>query len=465
MSNAPTGKGGAITGGDDCDDNAVAVNPGAMESCGNGIDDNCSAGIDEGCPLICTANVWSCAADGRTRRHCNGVGTGYILGDQQTCAYVCVGSPGACTSASNLADSDTRLTTCGAGAPALTPAAGTTLVIDNTGINCSPNCDGIGNNHIPSSAGATGTDPVTICVSLLSIPSSLTLGVSYAAARQPNAVIVIVDGDATVDGSVDFNGESIVTNPDTNGALGGRGAPGGGNGGNGAPSGATSGVAGQAAPGSGAAGGGGGEREPVESTAGGGGGGGFGGIGGDGGRGSDTGVVPPNGGVVYGSATLMPLYGGSGGGGGGDGMSGGSGSGAGGGPGGGAGGAVQLSVRGTLVVTGTITASGGQGAPESGDHGAGGGGSGGGILLEARTLTIGAATLRVDGGNGGGASSCSAGTGASAAAQNGTNGGNGSPGGGAGGGGGGGRVRLKATTLPDCPVGTSPTDACSSAAL
>ena len=37
-----------VTNGNDCNDNNAAVNPGAAEICGNGIDDNCNGQVDEG---------------------------------------------------------------------------------------------------------------------------------------------------------------------------------------------------------------------------------------------------------------------------------------------------------------------------------------------------------------------------------------------------------------------------------
>jgi len=40
--------------GGDCDDTKVAVNPGAREICGNGIDDDCNGLIDDGC-MTCQA--------------------------------------------------------------------------------------------------------------------------------------------------------------------------------------------------------------------------------------------------------------------------------------------------------------------------------------------------------------------------------------------------------------------------
>ncbi|GAA4393047.1 MBG domain-containing protein [Hymenobacter koreensis] len=46
---------GYVSNSNDCDDDSRAVYPGALEVCGNGIDDNCNGQIDEGCAPIITA--------------------------------------------------------------------------------------------------------------------------------------------------------------------------------------------------------------------------------------------------------------------------------------------------------------------------------------------------------------------------------------------------------------------------
>ena len=72
--------------------------------------------------------------------------------------------------------------------------------------------------------------------------------------------------------------------------------------------------------------------------------------------------------------------------------------------GGAAGGAMQITAAGSLIVTGTIVANGGDGATcTSGSNGGGaGGGAGGAILLEGGDLDTSRATLQANGGAGGG---------------------------------------------------------------
>jgi len=138
-------------------------------------------------------------------------------------------------------------------------------------------------------------------------------------------------------------------------------------------------------------------------------GGGGGGYGLPGGRGGDLigGVAGGVAGPAVGNASLVPLRGGCPGGAGGrpnDTL-------ATGGAGGQGGGAVQLSASGTLVILGTVTASGagGQGGREDqtatssqGGNGGGGGGSGGAVLLEGQDVRIGpAVSLTANGGGGG----------------------------------------------------------------
>ena len=430
---------------------------------------------DRGDVGVCTANAWSCDVDGRTRHQCNATGTAYI--NPTTCAFVCLSSDNACHSASNLLDTDARLTGCNASAKALTPRASATVTLTTTNITCADGtygCDGTngGSTTIATQTGPTpATDPVAVCVSTLNLPVGVTL-TPDAGRTETRGLIIIVDGSATIGGGINFDG-AAVSDPNGNNGTGGRAGPGGGNGGAGAANNGSGGTGscpsnGGAACSGLSAGTGGGRGGGTATGAGGGGGqygdkGGAGGAGGSGGAGGATGIV-------FGANTLIPLYGGTGGGGGGDG-----GGTAGGAPGAGGGGAVQLTVRGTLQVTGTITAGGGTGGPEgttaSPDlrNGAGGGGSGGAILLEASTVTVSAAKLYVNGGGGGGVTGGgTSGAGATGTTPTGTDGGAGAAGQGGGGGGGGrGRIYLKATTAPDCSAipGASPTAACSTGSL
>jgi hypothetical protein len=190
------------------------------------------------------------------------------------------------------------------------------------------------------------------------------------------------------------------------GATGGGGASGtkdAGGGGTGNPFG-TGGRGGVGDLAGGAAGEGGGGGGVGSSTAGGGGGGGF----------ATAGVTPPDddagqGGLVNSNAQLVPLSGGSGGGGGGPDSQGPAGHRGGG--GGGGGGAILLYATGSVNITGTLTAAGGNGGNgyTSGENSAGGGGGGGGaILLQSGSVTA-SGTLTTAAGTGGTSTGNSAG--------------------------------------------------------
>ncbi len=104
-----------------------------------------------------------------------------------------------------------------------------------------------------------------------------------------------------------------------------------------------------------------------------------------------NGGISGAGGVIVGVGRLVPLTMGCAGGRGGGGTN----------PGRG-GGAIQISARGSLVVSGRIEASGGGGGNATGIAAGSGGGAGGGILLEAETLNLTGAQLCANGGGGGG---------------------------------------------------------------
>lgn len=442
----------------DCDDNDSGYNPDALDNQFDGNDQNCNGTLDDG--VACGADGPFCSFDNRTLQTCSGGLP--AIGADSMCSFLCRAGQSACEYASNLSD-EALLMNCDASAPPLTPALGQSPMLTDTGIACSSDCGDGSTVLIPSTdvvidGGVNANQTVAvICVSDLSILGGEAL---VSDGSEANAVVLVVNGNATVAGTIDFRGDNAPPEPST---PGGAGGPGGGAGGaacttwgcDGNPGLGPIAGAGVGLGGSGGSGG--------SGNAGGGAGASCAGTGGSGGSGG-SGDLP--GGVArapYGNAQLEPLLAGSGGGGGGSKVNQGIGA-----PAGGGGGAVQISARGTLTVSGIIMCDGGMGADSNDKHvGAGGGGSGGGVLLEAATIVVSGGVF-VDGGDGGTAlDQNNAGGGATGATLNGTAGTDAGAGGG-GGGGGGGRVRLNhpsAAASPICSALVSPTGSCGERAL
>lgn len=197
--------------------------------------------------------------------------------------------------------------------------------------------------------------------------------------RGNQALVILASEFAHVEGEIDVSADGRRAGPGGSGPTTST-----------APTGAGNGAAGVDGPG---------------NTDGGGGGGGLCGDGGDGGNADGT--SGGAGGAAPGAAwDLSPLRGGWGGGLGGAGQSAGR--------GGAGGGAVQISVRGELILSGPIYAGGGRG--ERGKDGTrddhnigagGGGGSGGAVLLEAESVVFsGGGVVQANGAGGAGAASC-----------------------------------------------------------
>ncbi len=187
----------------------------------------------------------------------------------------------------------------------------------------------------------------------VNIPAGVTVTFKKNSANTP--VYILATGDVLIQGTIRVDGISTTS---TTGTSPGKGGPGGYDGGYGGSTGLPGGR------GLGPGGGGGGPSSSYTN----GGGGGFGTAGGT------SGSLHGAGGSTYGNANLIPLIGGSGGGGS-AGSSTASGSG-----GGGGGGAILIASSGTITVTGTISANGGDGYSNAG------GGSGGAIRLIANTI-------------------------------------------------------------------------------
>ena len=202
----------------------------------------------------------------------------------------------------------------------------------------------------------------------VTIPSGVTVRFARNAANTP--VTLLATGNVTITGTLDLggaNGGNAVggTFLGSNAGVAGPGGFDGGNGSNG-----------------------------IASSVGGTGlGPGGGGAGTGAGFATSGGVITPTGtpGAAYGNAELLPLIGGSGGGGGNASLGSTSAG------GGGGGGAILIASSGTITLTGTITARGGNGG---GGNNPGGGGSGGAVRLIATTITGANGALDVRGGSG-----------------------------------------------------------------
>lgn len=395
-------------------------------------------------PATCTPQQTAC--DGRVRQVC-GANMTWDPAQATTCDFTC--ASGACVQDSNVPL--TAVATCGPLAPRFTPPAGATLTLTAAGgvhIDCAPNCGDAGVTRIDA-APTLGSAPGLswFCVAAISIPAGVTLG-RPSSGGPAQSIAFVSDGNVVIDGTIDFDGQAA-----TQAVPGGRGAPGGFDGADLS--------AGSGNDGHGPCPGRGGQNDGSSNhwIGGGGGGGGHvtdGAPGGEGrcSNGSHTAAGDVGGGTC-GTATLIPLVGGSGGGSGGDGTT----NVQQGWAAGGGGGALQISSRTKIAITGAIHASGGAGYGNSAFDGGGGGGAGGAVLLEAPVVAITGGVI-VDGGSGGrsGAGLGGAGaTGANGPETGRTHMADGQ--GGSGGGGAGGRIRLNAISAA-CPSTASPAMAC-----
>lgn len=230
----------------------------------------------------------------------------------------------------------------------------------------------------------------------VNIPAGVTVRFGRNATNTP--VILLATGDVIIAGTLDVSGgDSLTSDVNLPGdrSIPGLGGPGGFDGGRGGLAQSSRRGGNGLGPGGGRAG----ETSNDGSIPQGGGGGGYG-VGGGSAFVSNTTLGTGIGGGSYGSALLAPLVGGSGGGGGGGafGLNGLAGSG-----GGGGGGAILIASSGTVNVTGSILAHGGNSgntainSDVTGLNGSGGGGSGGAIRIVAAAV-IGSGTLNVSGG-------------------------------------------------------------------
>ena len=357
----------------DCDDGNPAVNPVATEMC-DGIDNNCDGETDG--PDSADTMTFYADADG----------DGY--GDPGSTTEMCSVDLGWTYDASD----------CDDGAGDIHPG-----VIDEECNGIDEDCDG--SDECACSDASDGDLIVTSgdTVILDAGPWSfgeLTVSSGATLIFEGEDTVVINASEVNIQGTIDVSGEDGSHSGGGYLPHGGDAGPGGGGGGGGGDCGNGPGVGGfpgGASPGGGSTGGGTGAvaigvgAAPAY-------GGGYGPGGGGGGGGSSTtggsGESGGSGGGSYSDASLSLFTGGGGG----------AGGGANGGGGGGGGGAISIHA-GTINLTGSIDATGGEGGVKlsgSCTSGAGGGGAGGMVWLAAESLVIdGSGTISATGGDGG----------------------------------------------------------------
>lgn len=430
--------------------------PGAVSDSGAQMMADASVDAAPDANQVCVPNLTACV--GNTLETCLADGFGFDSLQTQICDFACVVDQ--CVGVSNVSSTDLAL--CSGNFLPLTPGPLTSVDIGiNNGtpeIRCTPHCgDGITTSipAVTTIANVGVPNLALFCLSTVNIPAGRRVNTGAAV---DVAIAFVVEGTVTIDGGMSFEGK--------NAADGVEGAPGAG-GGRGAAEHTGADLSGEGScPGHGGLKGksAGGDDDNIGGGGGGAGHGGGGGAGRPGITNDDQSLIAGGaGGGQCGASSLIPLSAGSGGGAGGDGACGPCGW-----AGGGGGGALQISSKVSIVVSGTIAASGGAGFfgdPGDPQGGGGGGGSGGGVLLEAPTVDV-TGAINVNGGNAAASPSSAGGQGGIGATLDGALGEalNGPNEAGVGGGGGGGRVRLNAATPATC-AGVSPTVACTSGTM
>ena len=417
---------------------------------------------DSAPPDMCTAGAPQCF--GHAIETCNATGTGFDPDKRVACPLTCVGgTTPECVAATNIPATDQATCNADGTAPALSPPTGATVRFDEAGITCTPSC-----GAVATIARTTGTPHSFYCLSSITIPANVTFEIGDAT----SAITLFATGDVSIASDLAFDGGDATASIDANAGndLPGQGGPGGFRGGALANQNMNGNAGLGPCPGQPGAG----QGSDGQRDGGGGGGAANNGDGGAGGNGQNQNQTATGGDGGSGGTTcspedgkMSPFVGGSGGGGGADGACGpndpcGW-------PGGGGGGALHVVSRTKIEGTGTLSASGGNGAGIAVATGGGsGGGAGGFLLLEAPTIGY-SGVLRVDGGDGGrGSVLPNGGAGATGGDQNGGDAtdSNVDDTSGPGGGGGGGRIRINAMTGASCATASpSAGNTCTTGAL